>query len=147
MFFNFKQCYQMSLWLSLSLLNYVFITMLIHSLFVTRLEAANPNVAFPGMPPICSIFFHFFSTFFFHIFYHQFASNLYQFLHFFSTFFLHFLPLFVTRLEAVNPNVAFPGMPPTCTIGWKTLKEDDDADHFTFLGDDRTLDIEDQSRW
>ena len=62
----------------------------------------------------------------------------------FITMLIH--SLFLTRLEAVNPNVAFPGMPPTCTIGWKTLKEDDDADHFTFLGDDRTLDIEDQSK-
>ena len=48
------------------------------------------------------------------------------------------------RLEAVNPNVAVAGEAPSCTVGWKTLKEEDDADHFTFHGDDRTLKIQDQ---
>ena len=47
------------------------------------------------------------------------------------------------RLEAVNPNVAVAGEAPSCTVGWKTLKEDDDADHFTWLGDDRTIKVDD----
>jgi len=46
------------------------------------------------------------------------------------------------RLEAVNPNSASPDEVPSCTTGWETLKEEDDAEHFSWEGDQRRIKVE-----